>query len=295
MPTQASPIQIGKDEESFNWKALLYMFLCTSSFTVMNSIVKYMEALPALELVFFRAITSCIICVAILRIRGIPILGNNKKILIARALFGVASMATFFLAFKVMPFGSTVSLRYVAPIFAAIMAVFYLKEQIRPLQWFFFALAFAGVVLLKGFDLRISSLGLTYVIISAFFSGVVYVIIRKIGQSEHPLVIVNYFMFIASLTGLIFSWHIWIWPQGQEWLILSSIGIFGFFGQFFMTKAFQIEKTSKVAPMKYMEAIFALLVGWLWLGETYSAWAFVGIVLILAGMLLNVFFKGKKA
>jgi len=294
MSAKPSSVQISSASEGVNWKALGYMVLCTSSFTAMNSILKYMEHLPALELVFFRSITSCLICFGFLWAKGIPVLGKKRGLLMARGLFGVTSMATFFLALQELPFGSTISLRYLSPVFAAIIAVFYLKEHIKPIQWLFFAIAFGGVLLLKGFDLRISTLGLGYVFISALFSGVVYVLIRKIGQSEHPLVIVNYFMFIASLTGLIFALPIWVWPQGQEWLILSTIGVFGFIGQFFMTKAFQIEKTSKVAPMKYMEAIFALMVGWLWLGETYNYLAFLGIICILAGMLLNVFFKGIK-
>lgn len=252
-----------------------------------------MEHFSAFQLVFFRSITTCLICLSILRAKKIPVLGKQRKLLAIRGFVGVCSMAFFFLALQEIPFGSTVSLRYLSPIFAAILAVFYLKEKISPIQWLFFGMAFLGVVLLKGFDLRINTLGLTYILLSAALSGAVYVLIRKIGKTEHPLVIVNYFMFIASVTGLLLSMSHWQWPVGQEWLTLSTIGIFGFSGQLFMTKAFQIEAASKVAPMKYMEAIFALLVAWLWFDETYSYLALLGIFLILAGMLLNVWVKQK--
>jgi len=268
------------------------MLICTLSFTMMNAIVKHMEHLPAFELVFFRSISSCLICFALLSAKNIPVLGRQRKLLAIRGLVGVSSMALFFLAMQEIPFGSAVSLRYLSPIFAAILAVFYLKEKIKPVQWLFFFMAFLGVVLLKGFDLRINGIGLTYILFSAALSGWVYVLIRKIGPGEHPLVVVNYFMFIASLAGLIAAIPIWIWPQGSEWLILSSIGIFGFVGQLYMTKAFQIEAASKIAPMKYMEAIFALLLAWIWFGEKYAYLALLGICLILAGMLLNVIVKG---
>ena len=200
-------------------------------------------------------------------------------------------MVTFFWSIKLLPFATAVSLRYLAPIFAGILAIFFLKERITLLQWGCFLMAFIGVVLLKGFDPRVSLLGLSVILFSALLSGVVFNLIRKIGQGDHTLIIVNYFMFIAMMVGLIFSIFNWVQPQPHELLILLSLGIFGFVGQVFMTKAYQIASIGTVAPFKYLESVFALLVGWVWFGEKYSLFALLGIVLILAGMILNVFVK----
>jgi len=184
-------------------------------------------------------------------------------------------------------------LRYLAPIFAGILAIFVLKERITPLQWACFIMAFIGVLILKGFDGRISLFGLLVILVSAFLSGIVYVIIRKIGTGEHPLVIVNYFMFTATMVGLFFSLFNWVTPSGNELMILLSLGIFGFIGQLFMTKAYQIASIGSVAPFKYLESVFALLVGWIWFGESYAPIALLGIVLIVGGMILNIFAKDK--
>ena len=119
----------------------------------------------------------------------------------------------------------------------------------------------------------------------------VYIIIRKIGQGDHPLVVVNYFMFTATCIGGLFSIFNWQYPVGIEWGILLSIGIFGFFGQLFMTKAYQIAAIGTVAPMKYLEAVFALIVGWFWFGEGYTLLGLVGIGLIILGMMLNIYVK----
>lgn len=269
------------------------MFISVSAFTIMNTFVKYLQHLPVFELVFFRSIGSSVICFFLLVKQKIPILGNQRKLLLSRGLFGAIAMITFFWVVQLIPFASAVSLRYTSPIFAAILAIFILKERITPLQWFCFLIAFIGVLLIKGFDARVSFFGLCIILFSAFMSGTVYVIIRKIGKGDHPLVIVNYFMFIATCVGGLFSIFNWHPPIGIEWGLLLSLGIFGFIGQLFMTKSYQIAAIGTVAPLKYLEAVFALMVGWLWFGEGYTVLGLLGIVLIIAGMLLNIYAKTK--
>jgi len=269
------------------------MLISVTAFTIMNTMVKYLQHLPAFELVFFRSIGSSAICFFLLIKRGIPILGNQRKLLISRGLVGVTAMVLFFGVIKLIPFGSAVSLRYVSPIFAGILAIFILKEKITLLQWGCFFLAFVGVLLIKGIDTRVSFLGLGLILLSAFFSGLVYIIIRKIGQQDHPLVVVNYFMFSATCIGGLFSIFNWQSPVGIEWLILLSMGFFGFFGQLFMTKAYQLAAIGTVAPMKYLEAVFALLVGWFLFGEGYTILGLIGIGLVILGMMLNIYVKPK--
>lgn len=272
---------------------LLYVLVSILAFTMMNAFVKYLQYLPPFQLVFFRALGTLVLCVIVLKVKGISIEGNRLDLLFGRGIAGTISLLLFFMAIKEIPFGSAVSLRYLSPIFAGILAVVWLKEHISWWQWMCFLLAFSGVLLLKGFDARINLLGLAYILTSAFFSGVVYVLIRRIGLSEHPLVIISIFMFCATAIGGILSLFDWQTPRPQDWWILASLGVFGFFGQLFMTKAYQIASVGTVAPTKYLEAVFALLIGWIWFGETYTPGSLLGIGLVIGGMLLNLFGKRR--
>lgn len=271
------------------------MLISVTAFTIMNSTIKYLEGIPPFELVFFRSVGSFLICLFLILKNGINPFGSKRLLLIGRGLAGVTSMVLFFTVVKLIPFGSAVSLRYVSPIFAGILAIFILKEKITSLQWGCFLLSFIGVLLIKGFDSTVSFLGLGLILISAFFSGLVYIIIRKIGKAEHPLVVVNYFMFIATIVGGFFAYFDWKTPIGFQWLLLMSMGLFGFFGQLFMTKAYQIASIGTVAPMKYLEAVFALMVGVIWFGDNYSFLGLIGIILVISGMLFNVFLKQKAS
>lgn len=270
------------------------MLISTLAFACMNVTVKYLKDVSAYQIVFFRSVSSLFFTFGFLFKNNIPILGTNKKMLILRGVVGVTSMTLFFMSTKYLSIGTAVSLRYLAPIFAGIFAVIFIKEKIWPLQWLFFIMAFIGVLVLKGFDSQMNSTGLILVIIAAITSGLVYIIINKIGNSEHPVVVVNYFMVIATFTGLFLSLNNWKNPNGIEWLLLFSLGVFGYYGQVYMTKAFQTGKTNLVAPVKYVEVIFTVIFGLFLFNEIYSFWSLFGISLIIGSLILNIVYKAKK-
>ena len=119
-------------------------------------------------------------------------------------------------------------------------------------------------------------------------------IIRKIGHDDHPIVIVNYFMVVGAVLGLLGSLSDWTNPQLIDWPLLALMGVFGFLGQYFMTKAIQIETTDVVAPIKYIEIPFTILIGVTFFGETYGWISIMGFLLIVSGLIFNILYKSKR-
>jgi drug/metabolite transporter (DMT)-like permease len=272
-------------------KAIALMIISTLAFALMNVFVKSLSNLNVYQIVFFRSIGSLFFTIPFLVYKKIPMLGNNKILLLFRGVLGFIAMSLFFLSLKHLSMGSAVSIRYIAPFFAALFALFLLKEKIKPLQWLCFSIAFLGVIILKGFDQNIDGLGLLYALLSSFFTGIVFYIIRKIGDKDHPIVLVNYFMVIAAVLGGLLAIPDWKNPVGIEWVILASLGVFGYFGQYYMTKAFQTSEVNQIAPLKYVEVIFSMIIGVIWLGETYTLVSILAVFLIIFGLVLNYLLK----
>ena len=267
------------------------MLLSTLSFAFMNAIVKYLVNFSTFQLVFFRSIGSLLITYSFLKSKGIPQWGNQKKLLILRSLVGLTSMILFFWGLHYISMGSAVTLRYISPIFAALLAVVFLKEVIKPIQWIFFFMAFVGVFLIKSFDSSGSSFGVLLVLLAAFFSAIVYILIAKIGSGDHPVVVVHYFMLLATVVGGIGSFFSWKTPSGENLILLISLGFFGFFGQLFMTKAFRNSEAHMVAPFKYVEVLFTLLFGFFMLSEQYEFFQLLGTFLVIFGLVFNILYK----
>lgn len=277
-----------------NSTAIFYMILSVIAFSFMNVVVKYLDGFSAYQIVFFRSIGTLLFTIPLIIRHKIPFFGNNQKWLIVRAVAGVISLTCFFQSLNYLAIGTATSLRYTSPIFAAIFAFIFLKEKIKAVQWLLFLLAFVGVLLIKGLGTDVNSIGLILVFVSAISLGLIFVVIRKIGNSENPLVIINYFMMMAFLCGGVLSINNWKTPNLIEWLLLLSLGFFGYVGQLYMTKAFQSSETNLVAPLKYLEVIFMIIIGAIWFDEIYNLWTLFGIFLILIGLVYNIYLKRKK-
>lgn len=275
-------------------KGVYYMVLATMFFAIMNILVKYIPRVGAVEIVFFRSIVSFFMSYVILRSNKIPVWGNNKKWLIIRGLAGSAGLLFFFATIKLMPLGSAIAIQYMSPIFTSLLGIYFVKEKVKPLQWLFFGMAFLGVIAIQGFDPRVAGLHVMLGVAGALAAGMAYNSIRKLKDSDHPLVIIFYFPLVTiPITGsyLLFNW---LTPTLFELIILIGIGVMTQFAQYFMTRAYQSDTLSKIASIQYIGIVFALGAGYLLFDESYDFSSSIGIVVIVVAVILNVWYKNRS-
>ena len=275
-------------------KGIIYILIATFAFAWMNLLARYLSELHPLQVVFFRAVGTFIFIFPFMIRKRIPIVGNNVLWLSIRGIVGFISLAAFFVVIQRIPLGPAISIRYIGPFFSVILAVLFLKEKVKFWQWISLLIAIAGVFVLKGADFRIDGLSFALALLSAVLVGCVFTIVRYLGPKEHALTIINYFM-VASILGSLFFVGHWRMPVGQEWIWVSAIGVFGLVGQVFMTRAFQLADTNTIAPFKYMELVYALILGFLFLKEEHTYIALIGMTLVILGMVLNVLIKNRAA
>lgn len=268
------------------------MLLATLLFSLMNVGVKLVPDIPAIEIIFFRSVISLIISAGMLKLRKVNLWGNNHAWLISRGLVGATALILYFITLQKIPLASAATIQYTSPVFTAIMGIYIVRERIKPLQWLFFLVAFTGVLIVQGFDTRVSGFYLTLGLLSGMFSGLAYNIIRKLSTTEHPLVIVFYFPLVALPVSGLYSVFNWVPPNGWfEWVVLIAIGILTQFAQYFMTRAYQSEELSKVAILKYVGLIFALIFGFIIFDEHFNVLTYLGMTIVMAGVIGNVGYK----
>lgn len=270
------------------------MLIAALGFSIMQGLIKFVSHVHVIQIVFFRSFITAGICTLSLRRQSVSLIGENQKLLFLRAIFGLFSMTLFFFTIQTIPYGASVTLKYLSPFFTFLLAVWLLNEKVNPIQWLFLLLALAGVLLLKGFDSRIDNLSMLLAVSGAFFGGCVYVTIRKIGKAEHPLVIVNYFMLSSALISGLALLFVWKPLTLSEFFILIGVGAIGYIGQKYMTLSFQHEEANVVAPFKYSELIYAFAIGYFFFEEGYSILAILGVAILLFSCVANAVVKTKK-
>jgi len=271
-------------------KGVVLMAIATLCFSLLSVCVKYVDHLPAHELILFRALISIVLSLAHIRHLGIRPWGNNQPLLYWRGFWGTAALTCFFIAVQHIPLATAATLQYSAPIFTAIFGIWVLKESVTLRQWLMIALAMTGVLCINGIDKQINPLFFGLAVLSGICSGMAYVIVRKLKDTDHPAVIVFYFPFVAVPIMAGWSLFDWVTPEGSDWIFILLIGLLTQAGQFLMTKALQTKKAARATSVMFVGTINAFAFSLLFFQERYSPYSLLGIFLVTIAVLLNMRF-----
>ncbi len=256
--------------------------------------VKFLRHFPAHELIFFRSVISLFATAAMLKFKGLNLLGNNRPWLLVRGFAGIGALLLFFITLQNMNFANAVAIQYLSPTFTALFGIFLLKEKVTPLQWVFLLIALSGAFVIKGFSGDTNWLMLIIGVISAALAGLAYNAVRRLRHTEHPLQVVFYFPLIATPVTGIWCLFDWITPIGSEWLLVVILGLFTQIAQYYMTVGLHADKAAKVTPFKYFGAILAIVLGYTIFDEKLTFFNYLGISLIVVGVLLNTWVGIRK-
>ena len=164
---------------------------------------------------------------------------------------------------------------------------------------YFFMLSLLGVAIIGYFkdpNLHFNPFWLGLGILSAIISGIAYNAIMKCRETDEPITVVLYFPLVATpITLMLCLITGFVIPIGIEWIILLGIGLLTQVAQISMTRAFHADSAARVTPVKYVGAIYAVAAGVFIFDENLGLMTSIGIILILAGVLLNTFVKSYVA
>jgi drug/metabolite transporter (DMT)-like permease len=274
-------------------KGTQYMLLATLTFTGMKVFVKYIPHIPAIEIVFFRALISLFLTLGYLWPKKIPIFGNRKRLLVVRGIVGAMALILNYYLLQQIPLAAASTMTYLTPIFTTLLGIYLVKEKVRPIQIVFFLVSFIGVLIIQGFDGRISLIHLGAGLASSVLSAIAYNLVRKLSTTEHPLVIIFYFPLMVLPISAIWSFFVWEVPSGWDWFYLGMVGVSTQMAQYFMTKSYQFAKVAQVASFDFLGIIYAILFGFILFDEYFNLITYLGMAFVLVGVILNFRFKPK--
>ena len=272
-------------------KGILYMLIASIAFGFMNLSVKMMGHMHVSQVVFFRAVVQIVLGLAVLIQQKQSPFGKNPKMLFMRGFFGSMGLLCYFYTLQIMPLGNAIVIHYLSPILTTLLAFLLGDEIVQKRQWWFFGLSFLGVVVVNGLSNQVTWFGILAGLGGAVFSAFAYNTIRRLKGIENPNVVVFYFPMVTLPLSLLYPAIVenaWRMPIQNEWFWLLVTGVATQIGQFFMTRAYQEDSTSRVSAISYAGVIWATAVGVFVFSENYSVWQFIGIGLVLLGMILNV-------
>lgn len=266
------------------------MLIASIAFAWMNVSVKSIGHIPVFEVILFRAVITLIISYAILKKRKVNPWGTHHKFLIARGVFGAIGLVCYFYTLQHMHLANAIVIHYLSPIFTTLIALMFLGEKVRRIQWLSFAISFTGVIMVKGFA-NVSTLDFLIGMAGAFFSGLAYNAIRNMKDKEDADVIVFYHPLISLpivLLYIIIFPQTLVMPQGWDWFFLLGTGLFTQMGQYYITRAYQMDTAARISSVSYIGIFWGVLLGKFIFGDSYPADVLSGMAVVLMGVMLNL-------
>jgi len=268
------------------------MLVGTLFFSAMSVFAKLAsERLPTMELVLARVVVTLVMSWWVIRRLGIHPWGNNKKLLLVRGFAGFMGLSCYFYAIAHLPLADATVIQFCNPMLAALIAVFALKERLRTVDLVATVCSMAGVFLvaqptfLFARGTPLDQVAVSVGVVGAIFSAIAYVVIRRLGSTEHHMVVVFYFPLVTGPASLpILAAEGLVLPQGFEWLLLLGIGVAAQLGQIQITKGFKLETAGRASSVTYLQIVLAYAWGVLLFGEFPNAISIIGALLVVVGV-----------
>jgi len=186
------------------------------------------------------------------------------------------------LALVRMPVAEVTAITFLSPILLVAVAGPLLGERVGWVGWAATVAGFAGVMLIVRPGSDIVASGAAFVLGAVLLNLGYQLLSRVLAASESTFALLFYTALAGSiLYGLAMPWFIEDRaPSLLEAALFASLGLFGGVGHFMFTAAFRYAPASVIAPLNYLQLLWAGLLGWLVFGHVPDAPSLLGMAIV---------------
>lgn len=197
-------------------------------------------------------------------------------------------LALWFTALPRIPLADMTAIGFTGPIFILIGAWLYFKEPMRWERWLATGLGFVGVLIVVGPKIDWSgTAGLYHLIMlaSAPMFAASFLVTKALTRSESTLTILVWQSITVSAFSLVPALWVWEPPSTWQWVGFLACGLLGTAGHYCITQSFRSTDISATQSVKFLDLIWAALLGWAVFGDSPSLATLAGGTLIAAATL----------
>lgn len=203
-----------------------------------------------------------------------------------RAAFGLSAMYCFFYAIHHMPLANAVLLNYSAPVFAPVIAYYWLGERFSIWTYPAVGLGFVGIVFILHPTVAFLTVATLVGMASGVLAAVAMVSIRRMANTEPATRIVFFFTTFSVLFSAIPLLWAWQTPSPLALLAMVGAGMFATFGQLSLTRAYALAPAAQIGSLIYSAVVFSAIWGWLIWDEGLDRFFVIGTLLVATGAFL---------
>lgn len=274
---------------SVTMRGVLLYLGALALFASMDACTKHLvHGLPVFEVMWARFSFHLLTVAIALRLAGqrLPWRPRAPRLQCLRSLALAACNLLFAAALAHIPLAEATAINFAGPLFTVVLAVLWLGERVGWQKWAGVAAGMAGVlIILRPFGTAfhpaaVLALG------SAAINAVYLVLTRRLAGADTPQTTIFHTGLWAALAASLVVPFVWVAPDAGAWAGLIAIGALGGLSHFLLVLAYQRAPASLLAPVSYIQIIWATLFGLALFAELPNAAMVLGAAVIICGGLL---------
>lgn len=280
----------------------LVLVLAISAGAAMDATIKYLaQTNHVLIVTLGRYVFGTVFSLIIWRHAGAPRIDAEMWRAHGLRGFVIAGCATtFFWALTVLPLAEAVTLSFIYPLIVPFVAWLALGERVRWQSMIAAALGFGGVIVATQGAPPVEespqhALGVVAVLVSAGLFSIAMVLLRARAQTDGaPIVGLMTSLVPAVIVAgpaIAFATP----PRWADWPLFFLMGAFAAVFMYLMAQAYARAQAQQLAPIHYVELVWATLFGYVIFHEMPRTEVFAGAALIIAACLYTAYDERRLA
>ena len=275
------------DRQTDTLQGILLMCLGVSMFPFLNACSKQLNitGYPVAEIVWARFAGHLLfVVVAFLPKRGWRLFAARRPALqIGRSFLLLASTAMFVSAIGRVPLATASAIGFTAPILVTALSVPLLGETVGPRRWTAVAVGFFGALIIIRPGAGFTDPAVLLILGSSTSYALYQIATRRSGAHDTAETGIVYAALVGTAAASFVVPFVFEWPHhGFDAVLFLGLGLFGGFGHYLVTRAFQFAPAAVISPLGYVELIGTTILGYFAFGNFPDAWTWVGALVIIA-------------
>jgi drug/metabolite transporter (DMT)-like permease len=266
-------------------RGILLVVLSTVFLACSDAMAKYLTLrLPAIEIAWMRYVVFiAIMCPAVIAASPRRALRTTRPGLqLLRGLTLVGSSLLFMSALRVLPIAEATTTGFVSPIFVTLLSIVFLRESVGLRRWIATLVGLVGVVIVVRPGTTAFQPGALLAIASALCWACALVATRRMVGHDGSVTTMAY----SALTGLVLLSAllpaVYVVPTAAELALGACIGVAATSGHWLVVLAYRYGDASVLAPLAYVQAVWAAVLGYGVFGNVPDGWTFGGAAVIIS-------------
>lgn len=269
-------------------RGLLWAIAAGLTFTVLNTVMRGLSlALNSYETQFLRYVFGLVVMLPLVLRSGIgSYMPHNIGGQFVRGGVHTAGLYLWFVALPHITIADTTAIGFTGPIFIMLGAAWFLRERMRWERWLAAAIGLTGVLIVVA--PKLSGSGGLYTLVMLASSPVFaasYLITKGLTRYERAGVIVVWQAISVAALSMPLALMSWTTPTVAQWCTFLLCGCLGSAGHYMLTRSFTVADISATQSTKFLELVWASILGWLAFGDQPSRSTLIGGVVICASTL----------